>query len=143
MAITISLYDHTAARFASGANAVGDTYKLKLLTAATFSAAHTTLAGTGGTEVANGNGYTTGGATLANVAVTTVSTNDAAFDADDVTWTASGGSLAAAFGILYNDTDTNDPPVAFIDFDGTKTAADGTNFIVSWNASGIFTFTVA
>lgn len=143
MAITISLYNHTAARFASGANAVGDTYKLKLLTAATFSAAHTTLAGTGGTEVANGNGYTTGGATLANVAVTTVSTNDAAFDADDVTWTASGGSLAAAFGILYNDTDTNDPPVAFIDFDGTKTAADGTNFIVSWNASGIFTFTVA
>lgn len=143
MAITISLYNHTAARFASGANAVGDTYKLKLLTAATFSAAHTTLAGTGGTEVANGNGYTTGGATLANVAVTTVSTNDAAFDADDVAWTASGGSLAAAFGILYNDTDTNDPPVAFIDFDGTKTAADGTNFIVSWNASGIFTFTVA
>ena len=50
MAITISLYNRTAARFASGANAVGDTYKLKLLTAATFSAAHTTLAGTGGTE---------------------------------------------------------------------------------------------
>jgi hypothetical protein len=143
MAITISLYNHTAARFASGANAVGDTYKLKLLTAATFSAAHTTLAATGGTEVASGNGYTTGGATLANVAVTTVTTNDAKFDADDVTWSASGAALSAAYGILYNDTDTDDPPLAFIDFDGTQTAADGTDFIVVWNAFGICTFTVA
>lgn len=143
MAVTISLYNHTAQRFASGANAPGDTYKVKLLTAATFDATHTTLAATGGTEVANGNGYTTGGATLANVAVTTVTTNDAKFDADDITWSASGGSIAAAFAILYNDTDANDPPVAFIDFDGTQTAADGTEFKVAWNAGGIFTFTVA
>jgi hypothetical protein len=143
MAITISLYNHTAARFASGANAVGDTYKLKLLTAATFSAAHTTLAATGGTEVASGNGYTTGGATLANVAVTTVTTNDAKLDADDVTWTASGSSLSAAFGILYNDTDADDPPVAFIDFDGSKTAPATTDFKVIWDAAGICTFTVA
>jgi hypothetical protein len=143
MAVTISLYNHTAKRFASGENAEGDTYKVKLLTAATFNATHTTLAGTGGTEVANGNGYTTGGATLANVAVTTVTTNDAKFDADDVTWSASGGSIAAAYAIVYNDTDTDDPPVAFINFDGTETAGDGTDFKIVWNASGIFTFTVA
>lgn len=143
MAITISLYNHTAARFASGANAVGDTYKLKLLTAATFSAAHTTLAGAGGTEVANGNGYTTGGATLANVAVTTVTTNDAKFDANDVSWTASGSALTASYGILYNDTDADDPPVAFIDFDGSKSAPASTDFKVIWDASGIFIFTVA
>jgi hypothetical protein len=140
---TISLYNHTAQRFASGANAVGDTYKVKLLTAATFNATHTTLAATGGTEVANGNGYTTGGATLANVAVTTVTTNDAKFDADDVTWSASGGAITASFAILYNDTDADDPPVAFIDFDGSESAGDTTDFKIIWNANGIVTFTVA
>jgi hypothetical protein len=143
MAVTISLYNHTAARFASGANAVGDTYKVKLLTAATFNATHTTLAATGGTEVTNGNGYTTGGATLANAAVTTVNTNEAKFDADDVTWAASGGAITASFAILYNDTDADDPPVAFIDFDGAETAGTGTDFKIIWNANGIVTFTVA
>jgi hypothetical protein len=143
VAPTISLYNHTRARFASGANAVGDTYKVKLLTAATFNATHTTLAATGGTEVANGNGYTTGGATLANAAVTTVNTNEAKFDADDVTWAASGGAITASFAILYNDTDADDPPVAFIDFDGTETAGTGTDFKIIWNANGIVTFTVA
>jgi hypothetical protein len=143
MAVTISLYNHSAKRFASGENAEGDTYKAKLLTAATFNATHTTLSATGGTEVANAYGYTTGGAALANVAVTTVTTNDAKFDADDVVWSASGGSIAAAYAILYNDTDANDPPVAFIDFGGTETAGAGTDFRLVWNASGILTFTVA
>jgi len=142
VAVTISLYDHTAARFASGANAAGDTYKVKLLTAATIGASHTTLSGTGGTEVANANGYSTGGATLANVAVTTVTTNDAKFDAANASWTASGGPITASFGIIYNDTDADDPPVAFIDFDGSQTAADGVDFSIVWNASGIFTWTV-
>jgi hypothetical protein len=140
--VTISLYDHTAKRFADGSNAVGDTYKLKLLTAATFSAAHTTLAATGGTEVANANGYTTGGATLGSVVVNQTG-NDAAFDAADVTWSALGGAITASYGIIYNDTDTNDPPVAFIDMGGSQTAGDGTDFKVVWNASGIVTFTVA
>lgn len=143
MPVSISLYNHTAKRFADGSNAVGDTYKVMLCTSATFTAADTTLAGITKTEVASGNGYTTGGATLANVAVTTVTTNDAKFDADDVTWTASGGSLTASYGILYDDTDTNDPPVAFIDFGGSQSAGDGTDFKIVWNASGIFTFTVS
>lgn len=142
MAVTVSLYDHTAARFASGANAPADTYKLKLLTAATFSAAHTTLAATGGTETTGANGYTTGGQALTGVAVTTITTNDASFTANEVVWTATGGPIAASFGILYNDTDTSDPPLAFINFDGSQTAGDGTDFKVIWNASGIVTFTV-
>lgn len=142
MAVTVSLYNHTAARFASGANAVGDTYKVMLCTAATFNAADTTLAGITKTEVANANGYTTGGATLANVAVTTVTTNDAKFDADDASWSASGGSITASYAILYNDTDTDDPPVAFIDFGTSESAGTGTNFVIVWNASGIFTWTV-
>jgi hypothetical protein len=140
MAVTISLYNHTAQRFASGANAAGDTYKVKLFTAATFDATHTTETAAGGTEVSN-TGYTAGGATLANVAVTTVTTNDAKFDADDVSWTATGGALAASYARIYNSTDA--APVAFIDFGGSESASTGTDFKLVWNASGIFTFTVA
>lgn len=142
MPVTISLYNHTAKRFASGENAVGDAYKLKLYASTAFDAAATTLASVTGEEATAGTGYTAGGQALTNVTVTVESTNDAKFDADDVTWTATGGTVSAGFGVLYNDTDADDPPVAFIDFDGTQTAGNGTDFKVIWNASGIFSFTV-
>jgi len=144
MAITVTLFNHAAKLFASGANAAADTYKLKLYSALTPNAANTTLAQVDatGTEATAGTGYTAGGQALANVAVTTVTTNDSKFDADDVTWTASGGTIVAAYGVIYNDTDANDPPLAYINFDGTQTATDGADFKVTWNASGIFTFTV-
>jgi hypothetical protein len=142
MALTISLYNHTAKLFADGSFIPGDTYKVMLCTAATFDATDTTLAGITKTEVVDGNGYTTGGLALTNVAVTTVTTNGAKFDADDLTWSASGGPIAASFAILYNDTDSGDPPLALIDFDGTETAVNGTDFLIVWNASGIFTWGV-
>ena len=143
VAVTISLYNHTAKRFADGSNAAGDAYKVKLLSAATFDATDTTLTGAGGTEATTGTGYTAGGAALTGVAVTTATTNGAKFDADDVTWTASGGSITASYAIIYNDTDTDDPPVAFIDFDGEESAGDGTDFKIIWDAAGIFTWTVS
>lgn len=113
-----------------------------LCTAATFDATNTTLASITKTEVANGNGYTTGGQALTSVGVTTVTTNDAKFTADTVTWVASGGPITASFAILYNDTDTDDPPLLFIDFLGSESAGDGTEFKIIWNASGIVSFTV-
>jgi hypothetical protein len=142
VAVTVSLYNHTARRFADGSNAPSDTYKVKLLTAATFDASHETLTATGGTEATTGTGYTAGGQALTGIAVSTVTTNDAKFDADDVVWAASGGAITASYAILYNDTDTDDPPVAFIDFGGSESAGDGTDFKIVWNADGIVTFTV-
>ena len=139
---TLQLYNHTAQRFASGANSPSDIYRVKLLSAGTFDATNTTLAETGGTEVANGNGYITGGQALAGVAVTTVTTNDAKFDADDVTWAVSAASITALAAVLYNDTDTDDPPVAFINFGGSRTVSSGSNFVLNWNADGIFIWTV-
>lgn len=113
-----------------------------LCTAATFDATNTTLAGITKTEVASGSGYTSGGATLTGVAVTTVSTNDAMLDADDAVWLASGGSITASYAILYNSTDANSPPVLFIDFGGSQSVASGGEFRVVWNASnGIMTWT--
>ncbi len=142
MAVTISVYNHTTARFADGTNDVTNTYKVKLLTVATFDATHASLAATGGTEAATGTGYTAGGQSLSGVAVTTVTTNDAKFDANDLAWSASGGPITASYGILYNDSHVDDLPVAFIDFDGSQSAGAGTQFIIVWNASGIFTWTV-
>jgi hypothetical protein len=138
---TISLYNHTSKLLLE--RGIGDTYKVRLVSSGSFDATHTTLAGTGATEVANGNGYTTGGATLANITVSTVSTNDAKWDADDVTWNASGGTIEAIGAQIYNDTVTDDPPLAWIDFGETKTAAAGTPFQIAWDAAGIFSGVVA
>lgn len=143
MAITVNIYNHTARLFADGTCEATDTYKLMLCSAATFSAADTTLAGVSKTESTAGTGYTAGGQALANVSVSTITTNDAKFDADDVIWTAAGGSIQAAYAILYNDTEASDAPLAFINFGGTFTAVDTTDFIVVWNSSGIFTWTVS
>ena len=142
MAVTITLYNQAAKLFAEGSNAAADTYKVKLYSAATFNASDNTILGITGTEATTGTGYTAGGKSLTGVSVTTVTTNDAKFDADDVVWTAVGGSITASYAVLYNDTDLNDPPLAFIDFGGSQSAGDTTDFKIVWNTSGIFTFTV-
>ena len=144
MPATISLYNHTASKFADGSFIAGDTYKINLYTTLTFDATATTKAAaeSGATQVSTAFGYTQDTKTLAGVATSVATTNDAKFDADDVTWSASGGSITASKALIYNDTDTNDPPVAYIDFDGSQSAGTGTDFVITWNASGIVTFTV-
>jgi len=142
MAITVSLYNHTAKLFAEGSNVPGDTYKVMLCTSATFNAADTQLSSVTKTETTGGTGYTAGGKALTGVTLTTVATDDAKFDADDVSWTASGGAITASYAILYNDTDANDPPLAFINFGGSQSAADTTDFLIVWNSNGIFSWTV-
>jgi hypothetical protein len=139
----VSVYNHTARRFMAGQNLAANTYRLMLCSAVTFNAANTTLASVTRTEIAGANGYTTGGQALTGVAITTVSTSGARFDADDVIWTASGGSIAAEFAILFNDSDADDAPLLFIDFEEVKTAADGIDFLVGWSASGIFSSALA
>jgi len=84
-------------------------------------------------ELANGNGYTTGGQTLTGVAVTE---NDSADRADlscnNPTWAASGGSIGATGGaIVYDDTLTEKPIIGYIDFGGDQTASAGENFLIS------------
>jgi len=84
-------------------------------------------------EVANGSGYTTGGAELADGTVTVSTTLDNATLAwSNPEWTASGGSIVASGAIIYDDsTDTDDGDdytdaiVSYIDFGEDVTAADG------------------
>ena len=143
MAVTVTVYNHTAARFASGANAEGDTYKMNLYTVlpANLTATTKAAAESGATQLSTANGYTQDAKIITGVAVSIITTNDAMFDANDVSWTPSGGNIAAALGMVYNDTDTNDPPVFRVDFGGTITAVPGVDFVVQWNASGIFAIT--
>lgn len=88
-------------------------------------------------EVANGNGYTTGGATLASVTVTEDDTNDRAYlDAADLTWSTS--TITARGAVLYKDTGvtTTSPLIAYFDFGTDKSSSSG-DFTIQWNASGI------
>src|SRR5690349_16871944 len=57
-------------------------------------------------ELANGSGYTTGGAAITSNAAT-FSGGTATFDCDDVTWTASGGSLTFRYAVIYVNATVN------------------------------------
>lgn len=62
---------------------------------------HSIWADVSGDEIANGNGYTTGGATLASLATALV-TNGHNFDSADPSWTASGTGIPAwRYAVVY------------------------------------------
>jgi hypothetical protein len=85
-------------------------------------------------ELSDGNGYTTGGATMSGYAMAVDDVNDRA-DAtwNDVVWTASGGSIGPSpAAVIYNDSDTVTPDecVGDISFGGDQTATDGGTFTI-------------
>jgi hypothetical protein len=143
MAVTATLYNHTVNRFNNGLNASGDSYIINLYSAFTFNAANTTKAAaeSGATQLPTANGYTQNAKALESVTLNLVTTNDSAFDAADVSWSASGGAIGPArYALIYNDTDADDPPLVYIDLGENKTADAGTPFNVTFNASGIVLF---
>lgn len=86
-----------------------------------------------GSEVANGVGYTTGGATLTGISVdVNISLDIATLSWNNSVWTADGGSIIASGAIIYDDsTDTGsgddytDAIISYIDFSGDVTITDG------------------
>lgn len=93
---------------------------------------HATLTDVSGSELSNGNGYTTGGITLTGVTVTEDDTNDRAIATwNDAVWTASGGSIGPTAGcIIYDDTTTDDTVIGFIEPSSEQTATDGNTMTV-------------
>lgn len=86
-----------------------------------------------------GAGYTTSGATLSGVTITTDLTNERSiFDASDVTWASS--TITAAGAVIYkvNGTPATSPLIGFIDFSGSKSSSNG-DFVIQWNTDGILT----
>lgn len=95
-------------------------------------------------EVANGNGYTTGGETLASKTGPTYTsgTNTLALDAADITWTFTA-SKTARYAVIYKDTGASatSPLMGYVDF-GSDQTSSGT-FKITWAAGGIFTVTAS
>lgn len=89
-------------------------------------------------EIANGNGYTTGGNALASV-TWTESGGTVTFDAADPQWT-SLTKTGIKYAVIYDDTDANKGLLCFCELEsgGTVDVTNGT-LDITLNASGIFT----
>lgn len=117
-----------------------DTTKVALVTDSyTPNADHTQWSDASANEVSNGNGYTTGGDTVA-MTVTDDDTNDRiVVDSADPSWTASGGSVGPfRYAFWYDDTHASDLAIYCFDFGSNQTANDGANISVTVNANGLF-----
>ena len=103
---------------------IADTLKIALFTSSASLGAGTTAYST--SNEISGTGYTAGGETLTNKAVTTTGTT-AHFDCDNPTWTSA--TFTANGALIYNDTN-GDKAIAVLAFGGDFTVAGGTFEIV-------------
>jgi hypothetical protein len=107
-------------------------------TSGSQSGVHTAYAG--GSYEVSGNGWTPGGENFANVTSATSTTNDATLDADDISKTASGGSIGPAYkGLIYDKSTMK--PLMFVDFGQAEEAGDTTDFKFLIAAAGLITYT--
>lgn len=122
MAITSALCTSYKLELLSGIHLAADVYKIALYTsAATLDATTTAYSATN--EVANGNGYATGGATLSGFAASSSGTTAWLDWTSDPSWAAA--SFTARGALIYNSTRSN-KAVAVFDFGADKTATGGT-----------------
>ena len=112
--------------FASG----GNTFKLALYTSNPYSTSSTAYLTSNEVSSGGSSGYTTTGLPLQNQSVTTGATSFVDFD--DLTF--SSATFSAAFGAIYNDTNS-DKLCVVLDFGGTKTATNG-DFKIVFPATG-------
>lgn len=95
------------------------------------------------TEIANGNGYTTGGITMTSVTWTETGSGTGVWrwGFADFTWTASAGSIGPfQYVYFYDDTPTSpaDPLVGKLDRGSAVTIAAGDSFTVDVGANLVF-----
>jgi hypothetical protein len=120
------------------------TVNCALFSASTFTHADAAY-DTSGTEVANANGYLTGGVavgtrTLSGATVATqlckITGNGGGGAAGTTTWTSSGAGFSAAAAKLYI---VAGHPICHVDFGGSQTASGGGTFTITWDATnGVF-----
>ena len=131
MAITAAFTTQGKADFLGGVHLSTDTYKMALYTsAATLDATTTTYSATN--EVANGNGYTTGGATLSGFSAGSTGTQG------NLTWTSPtwpASTITARGAVIYNTTRSN-KVVAVLSFGASDIVSTNGTFTVTLPASG-------
>jgi hypothetical protein len=113
MPTPIKFHSFTQAMAEKKHNLASDTLKWVLSNTAPNAATDTQLSHI--TQIANGNGYTTGGATWTGVTVSQ-SGGILYLKGDDVSWTASGTMATLRYAILFNDTATNDELILYLDY---------------------------
>ena len=110
-------------------NLGADTLKVALTNTAP-SASNTVLADI--TQIANGNGYTTGGSTTTQSSSAQTS-GTYKLVLGDVVFTASGGAMGTfQYAVLYNDTATSDELIGDWEYGSAVSLADGETF--TWDA---------
>jgi len=107
----------------------GNTFKLALakstaLVTGTYGAATTSYDNltSNSDELANGNGYSTGGNTLTSITPVADGTT-AVCDFDNTTWTSA--TFTTSGGIIYNDTASGNPACAVLSFGGDQQVSSG------------------
>lgn len=140
-------FNDFAEQAAKGVHNFGtDTCKIALSNTAP-SATDTTLSNI--TQISAGNGYTSGGTAIANMAVSETG-GVASVTGDKVTFTASGGSIGPfRYSVMYNDTASSpaDALIGWWDYGSSITLASGETF--DWKPSNqdsggtIITYTVS
>lgn len=83
------------------------------------------------TQIANGNGYTTGGTTTTQSSSAQTS-GTYKLVLGDVVFTASGTMATFRYAVLYNDTALNDELIGYWDYGSAVSLADGETF--TWDA---------
>jgi hypothetical protein len=87
------------------------------------------------TQVANGNGYTTGG-TAATISSSTQSSGTYKLVLADVVFTASTGTIGPfRYAALHNDTSTTDLLIGYWDYGSSITLQDTETFTVDFDAT--------
>jgi hypothetical protein len=112
-------------------NLGSDTLKV-VLTNSAPAAANTVLADI--TQIANGNGYTTGG-TAATISSSAQTSGTYKLVLADVTFTASGSMGPFRYAVLYNDTATSDELIGWWDYGSSITLAASETFTVDFDAT--------
>lgn len=113
-------------------NLNSDTLKVALTNTAPTVATDDELADI--TQIANGNGYTTGGTAVGSNAYSQTS-GTGKLTGNDVVFTASGSMGPFRYAVIYDDTASGDPLIAYWDYGSSVTLASGETFTVDFDAT--------
>ena len=141
MATTIKFLNHTKNRFNDpGVNVAN--LKVMLRNGTTFNAANTRVSDLDGTEV-HGNNWTEGGEPIANAAFSVTETDGSELTGDNISKTATGGSIGPTDSGYIIETDGVNSPFVLFELKPTEaqTAGEGTPFIVEWTGGQIVKWT--
>jgi hypothetical protein len=138
-----TLYNKAKKKIGNGTIQLGvNTLKCQLHTSASnCSTATLSTAASVTSEVTNGNGYATGGATLASVVWTTgASASQYKLDSADPVWTATGGNIASIkFALIKN---SGGQALCWSRLTTAQfTLTQNNTLTIQMNAAGIFTLT--